>query len=445
VPDFAIRSRRVVTPEGMRPACVNVRDGVVAEVAGFDTTFAGVERVDADEAVVMPGVVDTHVHVNEPGRTEWEGFETATRAAAAGGVTTIGDMPLNSLPVTTTPEALAAKRRSASGKTWVDTFFWGGVVPANAAALAPLLEAGVPGAKCFLVPSGIDEFPNVTEADLERAMPALARAGAVLLVHAELPGPIEAAAHVGGDPRRYATWLRSRPRASENEAVALVTRLAERTGCRVHVVHLSSSDALPGIAEAKRRGVPLTVETCPHYLSFAAEEIDDGRTEYKCAPPIRERENRERLWQGLRDGTIDMVVSDHSPCVPELKALDSGDYASAWGGISSLQLVLPATWTGARARGFGLESVAEWMCRRPASLAGLSGRKGVLSPGADADLVVWHPEREFRVEAAALRHRHAVTPYAGRTLFGVVETTFVRGERVFENGRRATEPIGRLL
>ncbi|HEV8267542.1 MAG TPA: allantoinase AllB, partial [Thermoanaerobaculia bacterium] len=326
-----------------------------------------------------------------------------------------------------------------------DTFFWGGVVPENAASRAPLLAAGVPGAKCFLVHSGIDEFPNVTEADLERAMPALARAGAVLLVHAELPGPIDAASRLGGDPRRHSTWLHSRPRASENEAVELVIRLAERTGCRVHVVHLSSSDALHGIAEAKKRGVPLTVETCPHYLTFAAEEIGEGRTEFKCAPPIRESENREKLWEGLRDGTIDMVVSDHSPCVPALKALDSGDYAAAWGGISSLQLVLPAAWTGARARGFGVESIVEWMCRRPASLASLAGRKGALSPGADADLVVWHPEREFLVDAASLRHRHPVTPYAGRRLFGVVERTFVRGEPAFEHGEPAREPTGRLL
>lgn len=443
------RSRRVVTPEGVRPAAVHVRGGVITAVSGLDAVENGatngeidgkdgIERFDFGDAVLLPGLVDSHVHVNEPGRTEWEGFESATRAGAAGGVTTICDMPLNSVPVTTTPEAVAAKAAAAARSARVDVAFWGGVVPENAARLDALLAAGVPGAKCFLVPSGIDEFPSVTERDLEVAMPTLARRGAVLLVHAELPGPIERAPS-GGDPRRYATWLVSRPREAEDEAIALLLRLAERTGCRVHVVHLSSASALPLLAAAKRRGVSVTVETCPHYLTFEAEAIPDGRTEFKCAPPIRERENRERLWEGLADGTIDMVVSDHSPCVPHLKRLDAGDYMAAWGGIASLQLLLPALFTEAKARGFGLSDLAAWSSRRPAALAGLEGRKGAIAPGADADLVVFHPELSFRVAPERLFHRHAVTPYAGRVLEGVVEMTFVRGALVFDGG--AAEPF----
>ena len=322
--ESVVRSLRVVTHEGTRPATIHVRDGVIAAIAGPEERFGGAPVLYDGDAVVMPGIVDSHVHVNEPGRTEWEGFETVTRAAAAGGVTTVCDMPLNSIPVTTTPAALAQKAAAAAGKSRVDTLFWGGLVPENARELDALLDAGVPGCKCFLVPSGIEEFPSVAESDLETAMPVLARRGAVLLVHAELQGPIQAArAEATGDPRTYATWLQSRPRASENEAISLMLRLAEKTGCRVHIVHLSSSEALPALAEARRRGVPVTVETCPHYLTFGSEEIPDGRTEFKCAPPIREAENRERLWAGLRDGTIDMVVSDHSPCLPGLKALDT--------------------------------------------------------------------------------------------------------------------------
>ena len=407
------------------------------------------DLLDVGDAVVMPGVVDSHVHINEPGRTEWEGFETATRAAAAGGVTTICDMPLNSVPVTTTArggrgEGSGCARQGVRGLRAL------GRPRARKRAgrgTRGALASGLPGAKCFLVPSGIDEFPNVSEADLEAAMPVFARHGAALLVHAELPGPIDEAAKdlSAADSTKYATWLRSRPRASENEAIALMLRLAERTGCRVHIVHLSSSDALPALAEARRRGVKVTVETCPHYLTFSAEEIPDGRTEFKCAPPIRERENRERLWQGLEDGTIDMIVSDHSPCTPELKKPETGDYVGAWGGIASLQLLLPAAWTAARARGFSLSDIADWMCRRPARLAGLEGRKGVIAAGADADFVVWYPEKELPVNPEMIRHRHKVTPYAGRVLQGVVATTFVRGVAVFDRGAFPAGAIGRRL
>ncbi len=444
------RSRRVVTPEGERPASVVVRGGVVTSVDGYDATPADAEVLSFGEAVLMPGIVDSHVHINEPGRTEWEGFESATRAAAAGGVTTVGDMPLNSVPVTTTDAAVAVKSAAAAGKASVDFALWGGLVPANARspqALEALLAAGVPGCKCFLVPSGIDEFPSVTGADLESAMPALALRRSVLLVHAELPGPIATAesAAAGKDPRKYATWLAARPRASEDEAIELVLGLSARTGCRVHIVHLSSSGALPALRAAKRNGVSVTVETCPHYLTFASEDIADGRTEFKCAPPIRERENREALWEGLRDGSIDLVVSDHSPCTPELKHPESGDYAAAWGGIASLELALPATWTEARRRGFRPADLAAWMCSRPARLLGLSERKGAIAGGRDADFVVWYPDREFSVQSALLRHRHKVTPYEGRTLAGAVERTFLRGEAVFDRGVFAAAPLGRWL
>ncbi len=436
-----------MTPGGTRPASVHVRDGRIAAVGDLDADFGGAPVLEALDAVVMPGLVDSHVHVNEPGRTEWEGWETATRAAAAGGVTTICDMPLNSIPVTTTPAAVEEKARHAARSARVDWALWGGLVPQNANPrdLDALLDAGVPGVKGFLVPSGIDEFPNVTERDLEIAMPILARRGSVLLVHAELPGPIERAG-TAGDPRAHATWLRSRPNAAEDDAIALLIRLAERTGCRVHVVHLSSASALPLLAGARRRGVPITVETCPHYLTFAAEDVPDGRTEYKCAPPIRERQNRELLWEGLRDRVLDMVVSDHSPCTPELKRKETGDFLEAWGGISSLQLLLPALATEALARGFSLEDVARLSCAAPARLAGL-GAKGEIAEGRDADLVVWYPEKELTVIAADLRHRHGVTPYIGRVLRGVVEKTFVRGELVFD-ARRAESfatPAGRRL
>ena len=359
-PDLLVRGRRVVTPEGVRPAAIHVRAGRIERVAPLDEPLpAGARGIDAGDSVVMPGVVDTHVHVNEPGRTEWEGFATATRAAAAGGVTTLVDMPLNSIPATTTREALYEKLAAADGQCHVDVGFWGGVVPGNAMEIAGLLAAGALGCKAFLVPSGVDEFAHVGEADLRRALPELARQGAVLLAHAELPGPIDAAAGVwegagAAELRQYDRWLRSRPPAAEVEAIALLIRLARETGCRVHVVHLATPAALPILRSARAEGLPITVETCPHYLTFCAEEIADGAVEHKCAPPIRSRSDREALWAALRAGEIDLVASDHSPSPPERKAVASGDFRAAWGGIASLQLALPAVWTGARARGFSI-------------------------------------------------------------------------------------------
>jgi len=398
----------------------------------------------------MPGLVDSHVHTNEPGRTEWEGFASVTRAAAAGGVTTIVDMPLNCIPATTTLAGLHAKLTAARGKLSVDTAFWGGVVPGNTSELAKLWDAGVVGFKCFLIHSGVDEFPNVSESDLREAMPELARLGATLIVHAEVPGPIDDAccqssADAGADVRSYAAFLGSRPRAAENEAVELMLRLERETGCRIHIVHHSSADAIARLQAAKESGAQLTVETCPHYLHFAAEDIRDGATEFKCCPPIRERANREQLWEALRDGTIDMVVSDHSPCPPEMKLREQGDFMKAWGGISSLQLRLPVMWTDADARGFTLNQLAEWLCAAPARQVALSQRKGSISVGNDADLVIWNPEREFRVEPEMIHHRHKLTPYASEVLRGVVEKTFLRGQMVYDGGAFMRDPSGEIL
>lgn len=457
-PQLIIRGQRVVLTDSIASASIHIHNGRITRITSYRDVTSNCEIVEAGEAsIVMPGLVDSHVHINEPGRTDWEGFATATRAAAAGGVTTLVDMPLNSIPPTTTVEGFKAKIDAARGQCHVDVGFWGGVVPGNTHELAGLMEAGVVGFKCFLIHSGVAEFPNVTERDLRKAMPELARLGAVLIVHAEVPGPIERAAvpachspaaeasEDGNRASAYKTFLESRPRAAENEAVGLMIKLAREFGGRIHIVHHSSADALPMLREARSAGVSITAETCPHYLAFAAEEISDGATEFKCCPPIRERENREQLWQALDDGTIDMVVSDHSPCPPDMKLRERGDFLKAWGGISSLQLRLPATWTEAQLRGHSIEDLVRWLCEAPAALVGLAGRKGVIAVGADADIVIWNPEKEFLVEPHMLHHRHKLTPYAGRTLAGVVEKTFLRGEKIYDAGEFLTDPRGLLL
>jgi allantoinase len=425
--DLIVRSRHTVLPEGERPAAVAVRAGRIAAVLSHDAVAGAAEDTDLGDVALLPGLVDSHVHVNEPGRTEWEGFATATRAAAAGGVTTIVDMPLNSLPPTVTADALAVKRSAAEGRCAVDVGFWGGAVPGNVGELRRLHDAGVYGFKCFVSPSGVEEFPELDEAGIRAAMAEIAGFGGLLIVHAEDPECLSDPAGPG-----YAEFLASRPREAEGAAIALVAELSRETGCRAHIVHLSDASSLRMLRRWRGAGIPISAETCPHYLTLSAEEVPAAATEFKCCPPIRDAANRNRLWRGLANGTIGSVVSDHSPCVPELKR---GGFDTAWGGISSLQLGLPVVWSAARERGYGLADVARWMAAGPAALVGLAA-KGRIAPGCDADLVAFDPDRRFVVDPAALRQRHPVTPYAGRELTGVVERVWLRG---------GTATRGRLL
>jgi allantoinase len=430
---LVVRARRVVLPDGERAATVHTEDGRITAVTAFDDAPSSAVIL-ADDEVLLPGLVDSHVHVNEPGRTEWEGFASATRAAVAGGVTTIVDMPLNSIPATTTLEALHVKRQVAEGQVAADVAFWGGAVPGNLDQLRPLHEAGVVGFKCFLLDSGVPEFPPLDDAGLRAALAELATFDGLLIAHAE-DADVIAAAPVPGGPS-YAGFLASRPGAAEQSAIGRLVEAARDTGSRAHVVHLADADALPILRKARADGVRITVETCPHYLTFAAEQVPDGATAFKCCPPIREASHREALWAALTDGDVDLVVSDHSPCTPELKRLDVGDFGEAWGGIASLQVALPVVWTGARARGVGLGRVVGWMSAAPARLAGLPG-KGAIAVGKDADLVAFAPEERWTV--GDLEHRNPVTPYSGRELHGVVRRTWLRGRPA--DG----EPAGRLL
>lgn len=441
--DLVLRSTRVVTPDGTRPASVAVTGGTITAVLPHERGYGselppGARLEDVGDDVVLPGLVDTHVHVNDPGRAEWEGFWTATRAAASGGITTLIDMPLNSLPPTTTTAHLRIKREVAAPKAHIDVGFWGGALPDNVADLKSLHDAGVFGFKAFLSPSGVEEFPELDAAQLATSLAEITGFGGLLIVHAEDPRELAAAPQRAG--AKYADFLASRPRDAENAAIEGLIAAARRLDARVHVLHLSSADALPLIAAARREGVRLTVESCPHFLTLTAEEVPDGATEFKCCPPIREAANQDALWQGLADGTIDCVVSDHSPSTTDLK---TSDFATAWGGISSLQLGLPAVWTEARRRGHSLDDVARWMSTAPAALAGLD-TKGAIEAGRDADFAVLAPDESFTVDPAALQHRNRVTAYAGRTLYGVVRSTWLRGRRIVADGVIA-EPSGRLL
>lgn len=440
----AIASRHVVTPAGVIDGVVTIVGERIVAIANRQE-FTGKITRELGDLWLLPGLVDGHVHLNEPGRTEWEGFETATQAAAVGGITTLVDMPLNCIPVTTSAGALAEKLAACAGKLSVDCGFWGGVIPGNAADLGRLIQAGALGAKAFLCHSGIDDFPNSTAADLRLAMPELLRAGAPLLAHAELELGVEPEALAGLAPTDYEHWLRSRPNRYEDAAIALLITLCRETGCAVHIVHLSSATALPMLEAARAEGLPVTVETCPHYLCLASEEVPAGDTTWKCAPPIREASNRDGLWEGLRRGTIDQVVSDHSPCTPALKHLDTGDFDAAWGGIASLQLGLRTVWTEARRRGFALTDLVGWMAETPARIAGLGPRKGRVAVGLDADLVAFDPHATSRVDGGSLLHRHKVTPYAGAEISGRVVTTWLRGEVVQEGGVLLGSPRGQTL
>jgi allantoinase len=443
----AFLSQRVVTTQGTIAAAVLVEDGRILDVVSPDQLPSKISVQDFSDAAILPGMVDSHVHVNEPGRTEWEGFRTATRAAAAGGYTLLVDMPLNCLPATTTVAALEGKRKAASGQCHVDWMAWGGVVSDNQEHIENLAAAGVPGFKCFLIHPGIDGFTIVNERELRAALPHVVRTGLPLLVHAELPGPVDAATRrlAEADWSKYATYLQSRPDEAELSAIRLMLSLCREYHFRLHIVHLATNQALDLLREAKSEGLPVSVETCPHYLHFSADKIPDGQTLFKCAPPIRSRENREKLWQGLREGVIDLVATDHSPCPPEMKRLSERSFRTAWGGIAGLSLALPVMWTEASSRRFTLSDIARWMAEGPARLAGCETRKGRIAKGLDADFVVFDPEAEFIATEDHLHYRHRISPYLGEKLCGAVKATYLRGDCIFSDGEFPGEPKGHEL
>lgn len=430
----------------IQPASMLIKNGVIAEIGLKNKTYSQFEKIpelDAQNLLVTPGVVDTHAHINEPGRTDWEGFATATLAAAAGGITTVIDMPLNSIPATTSLAAMKEKLAAAGTQCRIDFGLWGGVIPGNSAELEPMIKAGIMGFKCFLCPSGVDEFPHVSRADLNLAMPILAKHKRPLLVHAEIEG---ACTSFHKNPQDYETYLESRPPEWELEAIAMMIELAELHHCHVHIVHLSTAEALPMIKSAKERGVCLTVETCPHYLVFESENVQPNHTEFKCAPPIRNAANRQALWKGVVDGVIDFIVSDHSPCVPALKRFETGDFVKAWGGIAGLQLSFLSVWTEMQKHGLGISDLVRLMCMNTANFSGLSARKGVLAVGKDADFVLWDPELKHTVTADTILHRHKVTPYVGMSLLGQIHQVFLRGNEIFKLSKSPTaQTFGTLI
>ncbi|HEX3967084.1 MAG TPA: allantoinase AllB [Edaphobacter sp.] len=443
----AFISKRIVTPQGTQPGALLVEGEKIMGICQPSEIPAGAVTHDCGSDALLPGLIDTHVHINQPGRTEWEGFRTATRAAAAGGYTTLVDMPLNCLPETTTVAALEEKRSAAQGESYVDWAPWGGAVADNRQHILPLARAGVPGFKCFLIYPGCDGFTMIDRQQLEAALPLIAESGLPLLVHAELAGPIEAAMDQlrNADWRSYATYLASRPDQAELEAIRLMIQLCRQYSFRLHIVHLSTALALRELRAARAEGLPITVETCPHYLHFAAEEIADGATLLKCAPPIRGRENRQQLWHGLRDGIIDMIVTDHSPCPPALKQLDTGRFDLAWGGIAGLSLALAVIHTECRHRGFSLDDIVRWMSSAPAALAGISHRAGSLAAGRDANFIIFDTESEFAVTTERLYYRHPISPYLNESLRGTVKATYLRGEAAYQEGSFALKPLGREL
>ncbi|XP_018317679.1 allantoinase isoform X1 [Mycetomoellerius zeteki] len=447
----AFISQKTVFINSIQPAILVVIDEKIQEIL-YDTSedvvrylsqkYPGIVFNDCGSLVLMPGIVDSHVHVNEPGRTEWEGFHTATQAAAVGGVTTIADMPLNSIPPTTTLDNLKVKAKEAYAKTFVDVAFWGGVIPGNQHELRSLIDAGIVGFKCFLCPSGVDEFPHVSEDDVKKTILELLSTKTVLAFHAEFERD-EKMNLLKDDPELYDTFLRTRPDVMELDAVKLICDWCIKYNFRCHIVHLSSAECLALIKDAKTRGAPLTVETCYHYLVLAAEEVPACLTEFKCCPPIRKNSNREQLWYGVKNETLDMIVSDHSPCVPELKTF--GNFLTAWGGISSLQFGLPLIWTAARLRDISFSDISKLLSNQPAKLCGLEDRKGDLSVGKDADFVIWDPEKSIKIEADDIYHKNKLTPYQGKILFGKVIATVLRGRFVFKEGKICDKPLGKLL
>lgn len=434
---FIIHSNKTVTPQGVKNTFIQIENGVIKHVFFDLPQNDDLPLIDIGDNVLMPGVVDPHVHINEPGRTDWEGFETATKAAIAGGVTTLVDMPLNSSPVTTTATAFNKKIEAAFDKIRMTSKlnchcgFWGGIIPGNEKEIEPLIQKGVLGFKAFLTHSGIDEFPNVTEKDLRKVMPVIAKHQLPLLVHCEMSGPQS----TNNDPRSYKNYVQSRPKKWEDDAIALMIRLCEEFSCRVHIVHLSSSNSIEQIKQAKEKGLPITVETAQHYLFFNEEEIEDGHTEYKCAPPIRDRENNDQLWLALEEGIIDFVATDHSPCPPQLKELSGGNFMQAWGGIASIQFALSSLWTAAKKRNCTLNDLAKWLCENPAKLIGKQASIGKIQKGYDADFIIWDPEKTFTVTESIIQHKHKITPYLNEELFGIVEEVFLKGSKVFEKNQ----------
>ncbi len=428
---LAIHSKQTITPSGVKDAIVIIKDGIIIDITDTEPDSQEIEYINVGDKVLMAGIIDPHVHINEPGRTDWEGFNTATTAAIAGGITTLVDMPLNSSPVTTSVQGFEEKLASTDGQLHTNCGFWGGVIPGNQNNIQPLINMGVLGFKAFLTHSGIDEFPNISEQDLRKVMPIIAASGLPLLVHCELEN---AKVPSTGSDRSYQRYLLSRPRQWEENAIALMIKLCEEYKCRVHIVHLSSADSIEQIQKAKEKGLPLTVETGQHYLYFNAESIGDGETQFKCAPPIREKENNERLWQGLKDGVIDFVATDHSPAPPVMKLLESGDFIKSWGGIASLQFALPTLWTAAKQRSCNLSDIAKWLCNNPSKLIGYQNNKGSIANGYDADLVIWDEKESFIVDKEMILHKHKISPYIGETLHGIVEQTFISAEKVFDHG-----------
>ena len=441
IPDFAIASQKVLTLEGEKPAAILIKGEKILDVVSIENIPENCPTEDMGNNMIMPGLVDAHVHINEPGRTDWEGFETATKAAAAGGITTIVDMPLNCIPVTTTVDALNQKIIATKDQLWIDCGFYGGLIPDNIQDLESLADAGVLGFKAFLSPSGIDEFPNISEKHLREALHILAKKGIPVLVHAEL----ENGATSSEENKTYKYFQESRPKSWENNAIKLLIQLCREFNVHIHIVHLSSADILPEIAQTRKDGFPLTVETCPHYLHFSSERISDGDTRFKCAPPIWNGENRENLWAGLEEGIINFITSDHSPCTPELKNLEAGNFEKAWGGISSIQFALPVIWTECKQRGYSLEQLINWMSKQPAKFIGKDQQKGQISPGFDADLVCWNPDKKYIIKKEAIHHKNKLTPYEGESLYGVVNATFLRGQKVYENGQFLGNPKGKII